>query len=181
MNAEQIPDIVAGLAVAVTIVIAVWIAYRRGFHAALPIHLSELDFLTTSLALDGTRWTLVKEPSADQLNPLQLPDVFDWQQVGSRVTGQSGGKGDSIWEVEGIAEGRMLTCVARQPSHTNHRTSVWMLRCNPSGDKLTGYCLCWDAEGSRLSVREFSLVRQSAEPGLAGDALPDTSASDQNA
>jgi hypothetical protein len=161
---EYIPDILAGLLVAAAFLVGIGIAYRRGFRAALTVRSAEFDFLTTSLALDGARWMLLKEPPGDQTDQVSLPEILDWRQAGSRVTFRGATEDGTVWQGEGIVEDLRVMCLARAVRGENSRPSIWMLRAEAAADKLTGYCIGWDRAGSMLSLREFSWERQTEMP-----------------
>jgi hypothetical protein len=162
VDQAHVSDIVAGLFVAAAFLIAIRVAYRRGFRAALPVRSAEFDHLRSRLELDGSQWTISMGSSADQPDLMALPETLDWSQSGSRVAGRGEAADGTVWEMEGIVEDQQLVSLARSTGGETSRTSVWMLRGDATGDNLTGYWIACDPSGSLMTVRQIFLIRQSA-------------------
>ncbi len=175
MPDEVLPDVVAGIVVAAAFLAGLWIAYRQGFRAALPVRSREFDFLEADLALHDSHWRL-EEKSTERPSPVAsvLP-VLHLQQAGSRVTGTGRRADGTAWQVEGIVQGRQILCLTLGWESGQPEPGMLMVRAAPDGKSLTGYRITWDRQGALLSLREVSLAQIAApsEPaaGLPGNAL----------
>lgn len=174
MPQEELPDILAGIVVAAAFLAGLWVAYRQGFRAALPVRSREFDFLEAGLALHDSRWLLEGE-ATDRPNPgASVLPVLHLQQAGSRVTGTGRRADGTAWQVEGIVQGRQINCLTLGWEAGQPEPGMLMLRAAPDGRSFKGYRIAWDRQGALLSLREVSLARTAAtsEPatGLPGNA-----------
>lgn len=159
-----VPDVVAGLIVSIAFLAGIAIAYRRGFQAALPFRVAELNFLSTGLGLDDTRW-MVPAESPHEVAPLQLPRMLTWQQAGSRITGRGEQTDGSVWQMEGVVDGTRVLCLANALRGAAAHPSIWLLRADDLQTMLAGYRIEWNETEPTLSVREISLSRQAVADG----------------
>lgn len=163
-----LPDVIAGIIVAGTFLTGLWIAYRRGFRAALPVHSGALDFLATDLSLHDSRWRLDLESAASLSVTTPSSQTLHLQQAGSRIVG-TGRRADGIpWQLEGIVSHRQVTCMTHGLESDTPGPGLLMLRADADGKTLTGYRIAWDRQGSLLSLRELTLVREApiADPPI---------------
>ena len=157
MRDVLVPDVVAGILVAIGFLAGLVIAWRRGFRAALPLRNDAFDFEPVRMQLAGSVWK--PEPPVETTPlPERLPPSIRWEQGGSRLTGSSPQADGTNWRLEGVVHGFKLICLVRTTSGAQSHPEVWMLRGTPAGDRLCGYRIVWDETGTQLGLRELTLI-----------------------
>lgn len=171
MPRQLLPDIVAGVLVAVGFIVGLVLAYRRGFRDAQNLRSDAFDFLPTRLGLDGTRWRPVFNEAAD--TSIQ-PGILAFRQVGSRFTANGRDEDGVAWNLEGVVHGQRLWCMIRGHRGERTQTSAWVLVAEQRG-LLTGYSIRWErGRGAPFVMRELRLeqvldANVPAEAPLADD------------
>jgi hypothetical protein len=159
-----LPDVIAGLVVAIAFLMGLAVAYRRGFHAALPLRCDDLDFLSVGVDLEGTRWKRTETQEAE------LPQSLELQQAGSRLAGTGSDPTGTVWQMEGVIHGSHVECLTRRVRGGDVQPEVWMLHVDAKLQEISGYRIGWDPGGARMALRELNWVRDdeavqpSAEP-----------------
>jgi hypothetical protein len=167
---EQLPDLIAGVVVAAAFLIGLWIAYHRGFRAALPVRSGEFDFLATDLSLHDSRWRLEMENAAQPAERAESPPTLHLEQARSRLLGAGRRADGTAWQLEGIVHQRQAICLMQGQEADQPGPGLLMLRADAEGQTLTGYRIAWDGPGAMLSLREISLMRVAAAE-IRGNAL----------
>jgi hypothetical protein len=115
------------------------------------------DQIPTQLKLDKTKWGVTYDDMEAQRPLVEKKGIVEFEQQGSRVTGEAGDETGRKWIIEGATAERRVCYIYYDSGGQQLSFGTVILTLDNTGTTMTGQWTGWAPESDKLQPRKVTL------------------------